>query len=1278
MFNDLTIQQLSALDYNRNMVVTAGPGAGKTRILSHRFCFILLTDERVTLPQILTLTFTEKAAEEMKGRIYEMLISLDKRFSQGGNNRLRERIRDAKDQFDKNRISTIHSFCANLLREHPVESATDPDFKITQGMRQRMLLNRAIEEAIKTIWDENRDELIPLLRSFGGKNSLISAVRSLSENSSLYERVFDTKERLFSISDWKDQVFNDYCLYLKERFVLPYMQGLAGLENRNDTAKELISILEEWHSSSEREDTGYGIPALFGRMRSLASAGGGARKRCSVDAGLRELSYIDMVNGHYPDLFFLKNPDSIFEKELTSFMKVVKASIEKYAHEKGLINSLDFSDLETRSLMFLKRMLENRNLPHLKKIQDRYSYIMVDEFQDTNRIQWEIIRTLCMDTSGQSLNALLPGRIFVVGDKRQAIYRFRGGDVTVFERVIKEIEQSNIKPGPLFFQSEEMTGRIKEIDDGFDPAAITDRFNNLSKEDQKSILSGDIYLPHNFRSDKNPVAFFNRTFEEIFSSRHAGDIKNYETAPRDIMLADGKINDPQAKGSVTIYTPSLSSESEKAGDPETEATLIVNLIESILGKQGTETYEYRTYQDIREKINKNEKAIGILFYAFTHIRRFENILREAGLPFVIHRGKGFYKSSEVIEMLQLLNYLTDERQEISILSCLRGQIFGLTDPEVFDLFYNRKGQAIEKNIPDHPYINKVFREITSFRELASRLTISELIRTIISRRSLTASYSASERGDQTLMNMEKLMDIARRFQFEEKGSLHDFVTYCLDMAEQDEDEGEAVMAGGINSPISLMTIHAAKGLEFPMVILPQLDRKIVITPETGKPLRLYTPEENNSLRWNSHEGDIPLWPVEVPSLDFRREKGPLMHLLMHRNNLEEVAENRRVFYVGCTRAEHHLALLCVEHPEKPETKPAALTSDDYREKANINQILTDIYSLNLGYGEDEESDNNRFFPIINRPLVKIEGFRGIEYSPQRPNPDSFGAYDESVRQLDLTGPIRSNPYLQVSFTSVRIFLKCPVRFYFNTVLKLTEGEYDSTYDDEELPDEITLSEGMEDYDSKNALYTGNFIHGYLERHRFGSPFDETLFEQIKKRMPPDDCRVDLCLERIRQLLMNTVRDKGLIDLMKGKNLFTEVPFLVTARPGIEFRGVMDMIIEDPETGLWTIIDWKSNDTKEKSPGQIVIESGYDIQLAFYRWSLEKILNKKVEKQYIYFLDNGHLLECNWPGNPSDILDNISLKMDELEDKEIWQAEVRATRDKGAECRFCGYNKKICL
>ncbi len=1275
MFNELTIQQLCALDYNRNMVVTSGPGAGKTRILSYRFCFILLTDDTVSLPQILTLTFTEKAAEEMKGRIYDMLIRLDRRLSERDDEELRHRIRKAKDQFDKNRISTIHSFCANLLKEHPVESGIDPHFRIVQGFRQKALLDNAIENAMAAIWEENNNRLIPLLRSFGGKNNLFRAVRGLTENSSAFEMVTGTSNRLFNIKNWKRQVFLDYCLYIKDRIVFPYMKGIKDLDNKNDTVEGLNNLFNRWHSSCEEEDEFYDIPALFRELRTLSEKSNRTRKICSVNMGLRTLSYIDMIEEHFPDIFLEDNPDSIFEKELGFFINAVKVSIERYTKEKEKINSLDFSDLETKALMFLNKMLAGRDFSHLKKIQNRYRYIMVDEFQDTNRIQWDIIRSLCLDTGKAECNSLLPGKIFVVGDKRQAIYRFRGGDVTVFERVNKEIKDSNADPVPLFWQSERLSGRIKEIDGEFDPGIQRKRFEFLSNTEQEKILKGDIYLPHNFRSDANPIAFFNRTFDEIFSNKHAGEIKNYETAPRDIHMPDDKKN-AEGKGSVTILIP--SGISGKGNQAEVEAAVITDLIESILGRHGTDCYEYSTYCDIRKRLENRERAIGILFYAFTHIKTYENVLREAGIPFVLHRGKGFYKSSEVIEMLQLLKFLTDERQGISLLGCLRGQIFGLSDPEIFDLFYNKKNPSFGLKTSENPYIRKVSRQLESWRLLSTRLPITELIRTIISQRSLIASYSAQPRGGQSLLNMEKLIDIARKFQNEENGSLREFVGYCLEMADRDEDEGEAVLASGESSSISLMTIHAAKGLEFPMVILPQLDRRIPLNPGSGKPIRLFMSERAEPFEWNRKEGEIPVWPVEIPAFEYRKKWSPIGHLLMDRNRLEDMAENRRVFYVGCTRAENHLVLIGAGDEKKTGDKKTFLTSDDYRERADINQLLSDIYDADEEGGEGHRKSNEKFCPVFKRCPVKVSPFHGIDYAPEKPDRDSFGIYDDDIKKLDMTDPVESTPYFQLSFTSVHIFMKCPVRFYYNSVLKLKEGGYSSSDADEDYnEDNAENRQDAGEYDSKDALFTGNFIHKYLEKHKFGNPFDNSLFEYVKKRINPSDCNIDFCLERAETLLRQTVNDKKLLELIAGKRGYAEIPFLTSALPGVEFRGVMDRIFKTSETGLWSIIDWKSNTIGEKDPDQVIIENGYDIQLAFYKWAIEKILHERVDKQYIYFLSRGALMECNWQGDPLDIFSCISLKMDEFEKNSGWLMDLETVKKQGSECRFCGYLDNVC-
>ena len=148
--------------------------------------------------------------------------------------------------------------------------------------------------------------------------------------------------------------------------------------------------------------------------------------------------------------------------------------------------------------------------------------------------------------------------------------------------------------------------------------------------------------------------------------------------------------------------------------------------------------------------------------------------------------------------------------------------------------------------------------------------------------------------------------------------------------------------------------------------------------------------------------------------------------------------------------------------------------------------------------------------------------------------------------------------------------------------------------------------------------------------------------------------------------------------MTSSKGYTETPFLLSAFPGIEFRGVIDRIFKDPETGLWSIIDWKSNTIEGKDPDQVITENSYDMQLAFYKWAVEKILNEKVGKQYIYFLSQRYFKECNWEGNPLDIFKSIAIKMDNFEDSDEWLKSLDAVRKEVTQCRFCGYYNSVCI
>jgi len=1290
MFDGLTLQQFCALDCNRNMVVTSGPGAGKTRILSHRFCFILLTDYTVTIPQILTLTFTEKASEEMKTRIYEMLMSMERKIGKDGDDFILNRVREARERFHKNRISTIHSFCADLLREHPVEAGIDPSYVIIHGTRQRNILEESIALAISYLWKEDKELLMPLFRSFGGRNNLIRAIRNTIDHPIRFERIMATRERLFRTKGWANQVLRDYCGYIRDKDIIPYFEGLKGQGNGKWGLEELKTLFYDWQGMAEKDKETSGIPHLFRNLRRISDKKKSLRRFPAVRYGMKKMSYPDLVDEFYPDLFYPQSPDIIFENELNLFLKVAKSCIDQYQMEKEKINALDFADLEARSYSFLAALYDNDYTDLLRRIQKRYRYIMVDEFQDTNRIQWDIIKMLCSRKDRGEIEILHPGKLFVVGDKRQAIYRFRGGDVTVFESVTDKIRESNPEtPVPMFWQDRSIQDRISRVYKGY-PETVkryVESFWALYPSEQEDILRGSIYLPHNFRSNPRPIEFFNRVFREIFGNKGAGMLERYETAPKMISIPDEKSINEKDKGSVAIYLarPSL----ERKDQVEAEASLIVDTIEKIMGRHGKENREYNAYPDIREKIERYQPAIGILFFTFLHLKAFENIFREAGIPFMVHRGRGFFRCEEVMEILQLINYLADERQKISLLSVLRSPIFGLTDPEVFDLFYSRQVALDQFQASQNPYIREAGTQLKAWRFLSGRLTIAELIRTIITDRSLTAIYSVHPNGQQKMANIEKLIETARLFQ-SEGGALPEFVKNCLQMADEEEEEGEALVSSAEEGPILLMTIHAAKGLEFPMVIVPELDRRIPARQKTGRVVRLYPCEDKAPGHWNSQEGEIPVWQVEIPELDYSRRFTPLGYLLMRRDRLEDIAENRRVFYVGCTRARNHLILIGRAQKTMMEDEGTELTSEDYRERATILELLDDIFGFNADLNSEQTKTNKieRGRPSIFWIEQQRRIFKGISCKKERSYENSLGVYNERIKQLDLTGVIKTPAYLRLSFKSFRIFKECPLKFYFNMILGIKwieKGSY-GPMDNELSMERTDLREYDEgSYSSGSALFLGELIHGYLERHYFGDPLKEELFKTIWERLIDSEkgrygletnSLPGLKEEALRQL-KNTVNDKRLTKILGGKDCYAEVPFLLNASGGVEFRGVIDRISRDADKGDWTIIDWKSNDLDGREPEAVAEENYYHLQLACYKWAVERILNEKIGRLYLYFTDNGYLLESRIQDGSKDMFDKMLREITEYEKNMGYPGDMKETGKARKECRYCEYRDKFC-
>jgi ATP-dependent helicase/nuclease subunit A len=1245
----------------------------------------------VTLPQILALTFTEKAAEEMKGRVYDMLLRLDHqiRSRPSFDESLRNKIREAQERFQTNHISTIHSFCAHLLRNHPVESGIDPGFAVIQGARQRKIMAEAVDTGLFTMLQTRKEDLALLLQTFGTRNRVFRAIQAIISHPLTFRRVLATTKRLFSNEEWPRQVFNDYCRFIKDDYLIPYAKALRKLPKKGAAYEELLALMEAWEQAEAQSPPDAGVTELFCRLREMNANRKPRSPKLTVREGLREISYVDLVDSFFPDVFDRSSPDRSFKEQLILFLDAAAICLNRYQAAKRKVNALDFADLEAYAHAMLERLFQEEKGHALKSIQQKFKYLMIDEFQDTNRVQWEIIRYLSSDKGRDESPNLRKGKLFVVGDKRQAIYGFRGGDVTVFESATGQIKQSNgAHPAPLYWEDPAFNACLGALigDYGAWLKGHREAFEALAPAHQSQIGRGDVYLPHSFRTARRPLATINDTFEAVFSNKGASRLEEYETAPKPIAMPPTDRRQRPEEGSVTFYlTRASGARRERMTN---EASLIVDIIERLLGKQGKDAFEYRTYGDIRTKIEKDELAIGVLFFAFTHVKTFETFLREARLPFKVHRGKGFFQCPEVMEMIQLLNYLSDERRHISLLAALRSPIFAFSDPEIFDLFYGAEPTLERFQASGNRRARAFVRQIQSWRLLSSRLTLAELIRRIIADRHMTAIYSVHPNGRQRLANVEKLIEIARRFQEDGSGSLREFVAYCLEMAEEEEEEGEALIVSGGESPIHLMTIHSAKGLEFPMVMIPDLNRKLPSRIEPGKPMRVYGSSEAKPGVWNSAEGEIPVWPVEMAELRYRKAYGPLGHLLMHRNRLEAMAENRRVFYVGCTRTESHLILIGNMEKRHLDEKRTALSSKDYRERATTMDLLDDIYRFNTRFPptDSEIHEGDETLPNVIWRDPRPRAFRGVSREEARLSREEFGRYDSKARSLDLTGPITTPPYYQFSFKSIRLFRQCRLRFYYGVILGFKwdiMGQATVLEEDRGRHREGPDAGQDWEYGSREALLVGNVIHAYLEHHRFGQPLDERLFGSVFERIHQlDQTAASMDKKKLERLkrkacrqIETTVMDERLLEIGDGTSQNAEVPFLVTISEGCEFRGTVDRMIRNRERGDWTIIDWKSNDLEDKDPHKLAREWDYDLQLACYQYALERILDEKVGALYLYFTDGGHLVPIQSDEEVETIIGEMLEEVADYEhNRDRWVADLREVKKDPRECRHCEYGR----
>jgi len=749
-----------------DVVLEASAGTGKTRVLVNRY--VRLIDAGVDPRNILAMTFTRKAAAEMRDRV---LAELAQRQARGGSTGI---VRALAERAGDIQISTIDAFCFGLLREFPLEADVSPTFEVADETEMARFANEALDLALRDARGvSSRDEAVRLLFTRVAQPVLREAVGSLLESraralATVRAYVAGQSDALdahaiaarfaASLGGWLARSPYRSALIDDGPVRLPQFVRLsADLADLDAIARDPARAQQVRWRLARHFFTEAGKPrqrlAKACAVGMFASADARRRHERAVAATAPELAVV------FADLD--RDVNGLLARGLLTVLTLAVRRYERLLDEHGL---LDFAGMLTRAVDLLSRQEEFAR--SRLKLQSRYHHLLVDEFQDTSRLQWQLVERL-IDAWGEGEGvADAPTSIFVVGDRKQSIYRFRQADVTLLDDAASKI--GLLRPGRQIRQA--ISASFRAVPE------LLAFVNGLS-----GALARDTDLPDRFR------------FE---ASDHFTGVSVGPGARRDDEPVLGLV----AARSMQASADCVASEIQRLLD----ARLIV-----------------RDRSGPPRPVRPDD--IAILFRARAGHQYFEEALAARGIQTYVYKGLGFFDAPEVQDLQALLRYLARPDADLRAAEFLRSRLVRVSDVGLAALA-PRLAEAITSgdfdpaaaglSEQDARAMARLRRDVPRWLALARDLPPGEVVDTVL-RESAYAFEMAGPRLDQARENVKKLRHLVRRVEGRGYATCGRLAAYFDSL--RAGEESNAVLASV--DAVNLMTIHAAKGLEFPVVFL---------------------------------------------------------------------------------------------------------------------------------------------------------------------------------------------------------------------------------------------------------------------------------------------------------------------------------------------------------------------------------------------------------------------------------------------------------------------------
>lgn len=1118
---------------------------------------------------------------------------------------LNERLQKQVTLLNKASICTIDSFCLDVIKNNFFEIDISPNFRIADTVEIQLLKQEVLEELFEIKYEEEDQDFIKLINTYTGYRDdtplkeLILKIYEYTQSNPFPEKWLNEKVEMFNLSDkmeedfaktiWgklllqeiEEELIDDIALLTNAKMNLAKYPELDKFERTIDNDIDLLQDLKinlgSWNTAYVKSVSLQFMKWPVDKKVTFEEKENAKQIRDNVKKKLKKkLDKILIFNSEEAN----RDIHDMYEV-LQKLEKVINEFGEKFKDAKKCKNILDFNDIEHLALKIFLEEDEEGNIQiteTAKRYKEKFVEIAIDEYQDSNLVQEYIL------TAIQNNN-----NIFMVGDVKQSIYRFR-------------------QARPELFLSKYSKYKLKE--------------NQNSGDNLK------IQLFKNFRSREGVLDFTNLIFENIMSNL-LGDIEydqeeflnlgaNYEEINQDLKA---EINIIDIKDDNEAEEEKEEEQEEETKEfiegVEIEAKFVADRIEKIINS-GYKVYDVKkaefrnvTYKDIVILLRSTKDAAPI----------FEKELIKKNFPVFSDSSSEYLDSIEIQTIMAVLKIIDNPISDIPLVTCLRSPIGGFTDNDLvqirladkYDNFYNTMLKAkLNVDKPLKEKIDAFLNKIEQWRKEQEYLALDELIWKIYTDTGYYNYVGLMPNGELRQANLKMLFERAKQYETASFKGLFNFIKFIEKLQLSSGDLGAAKLIGESENVIRIMSIHKSKGLEFPIVFLSNI----------GKQFNLM--DLNNNILLHQDIG------LGVKYIDYDRqiEYDTLSKAAIRSKLLTEtLAEEMRILYVALTRAKEKLIITGVSKDSKKELKDIETIANTYKKENNkIHPILVKKYKRYMDWiilvmlYNKEEFEKQATLNIYN----KKEILQNKEEEKQE-EIDVIDILEKEEADLESKKQIQNlleykYPYL----TSTQIPTKTSV-----TKIKQMKLDLAKQGTNQEQETQVTFAKPKFLKDSEDEVITsaqkGTLVHLCMQKLDEKKEYSLKDIENLIQELQAKEIITELEAKAISpNKVYNFTKSAIWKELKLAKEVYKERPFYINIpakdiygedlEETVLVQGIIDLYYIDKDDNL-ILVDYKTDYVEEGKEQELVDK--YKEQLKLYEQALEQALHKKVYKKYIY-------------------------------------------------------------